>query len=170
MGGPLGDHEEVLGQAPGGVGLEHPVLEHEVVGVGPVVGDLVAGVVAHHVGLVAAAGRVVGLRAPLATFLGLGDEAVHLAAVDVGDGIHLAVRSAAVDVVGVVVGRDALPRQGIRHADGEGAVGDRQPVGARIETEIFVEGPVLLHDDDHVLDLVDARPGRCQSARRRPAA
>ena len=32
----------------------------------------------------------------------------------------------------------------------------RDPVGSRISAEIVVERPVLLHHDDHVLDLVDA--------------
>ena len=46
---PLGDHVQVDGQAPRGVGLEHVVLEHVVLGVAPVVGDLAGVVVAHHV-------------------------------------------------------------------------------------------------------------------------
>ena len=35
-------------------------------------------------------------------------------------------------------------------------VPDRQTVRARIRAEVGVERPVLLHDHDHVLDLVDA--------------
>ncbi len=166
LGGPLRDHEQVLRQTPGCVGLEHPVLEDEVVGVRPVVGDLVPGVVAHHVGLVAAAGRVVGDGTALATALGLGHKPIHLAGVDVGQRIGLAVRSAAVHIMGVVVGVDTLAGEGIRRADGKDAVGIRQPVRTGIPPEIGVEGPVLLHDDDHVLDLVDAgAAGRGQDAR-----
>ena len=47
---PAGDHEQVRGQAPRRVRLEHVVLEHEVPRVGPVVRDLARVVVAHHVG------------------------------------------------------------------------------------------------------------------------
>ena len=31
-----------------------------------------------------------------------------------------------------------------------------QPVGPRVRAEIAVERPILLHDDDHMFDLVDA--------------
>ena len=46
---PLADQEQVRGQAPRRVRLEHVVLEHEVARVRPVVRDLVGVVVAHHV-------------------------------------------------------------------------------------------------------------------------
>ena len=39
----------MLGEAPGRGRLEHVVLEHEPLGVGPVVGDLPGVVIAHHI-------------------------------------------------------------------------------------------------------------------------
>src|SRR5207253_9250822 len=106
---PAAHQEQVLGQAPGAVGLEHVVLEHEVLGVGPVVGDLAAVVVAHHVGFAGdRAHGVVGVRAGRAfDGLGGGDEAVHRPACDVGRGGGFAVRAAVVDVGAVVDGGQA---------------------------------------------------------------
>jgi len=61
------------------------------------------------------------------------------------------VRTAAVQVVRVVERTDAAAVRGIRHADVR-----RDSVRARIRAEVGVERPVLLHDHDDVLDLVDA--------------
>ena len=85
----------------------------------------------------------------------LPDEAVHLAVVDVGDRVHLAVRAAAVDVGGVVVGTVAAAGR-VRHADRGHPMAHRDAVRPGIGAEVTVVRPVLLHDDDHVLDLVDA--------------
>src|SRR5437763_16153360 len=84
----------MLGQAPGRVRLEHVVLEYVVLGVCPVVGDLPRVVVTHHVDALGrghgdqlpvarAAVRVGGVAATAGSPLGLGDEPVHSAAIDV---------------------------------------------------------------------------------------
>jgi hypothetical protein len=83
----------------------------------------------------------------------LRDEAVHLAAVDVRDRVRLAVRASAVEVIPVVIGLDAGAGR-VRQADILG-----QSIGARKGTEVAIEGAVLLHDHDHVLDLVDSGIG-----------
>ncbi len=58
--------------------------------------------------------------------------------------------------IGVVdVGRLALAGLGVVHAHGGLAILHRYAVGTRVGPEIGVEGPVLLLDDDHVLDLVN---------------
>src|SRR5690348_5728094 len=120
---PGGDQEEVGGQAPGGVRLEHVVLEHEVLGVRPVIGDVGAGVVAHDVGRGGLrADGVVGVATAAPPMLGLGNEAIHLAAIHVGRGGGGAVGSAAVEVVGVVVGLDAGVGGRVGDADGWYAV------------------------------------------------
>src|SRR5579884_1591231 len=166
LGRPLGDHVEVGGETPRGVRLEHVVLQDELLGVGPVVGDLPRVVVAHHVRAAAGrAGRQVGVDAAPDAALRLGNEAVHLAAVDVGDGVGGRVRPAVVEVGGVVVGVDAGVVLGVGDADGELAVLGGEAVGAGEGAEVGVEGAVLLHDDDDVLDLVDALGGR-RAARR----
>jgi hypothetical protein len=78
-------------------------------------------VVAHHVGnLAVGARRVVRVETTPLTLLRLLDKAVHLTAIDVGDGVHIAVRAAAVDVSRVVkrlVASPALCR--VRDADVE---------------------------------------------------
>src|SRR5207253_7385216 len=130
---PFGNLEQVLGQRPGGVGFEHVVLQHEVVGVGPVVGDVPAVVVTHHVGAGAAAGtgRVVRVGAAPLGLLRLADEPVHLPAVDVGGGVDLTVRAAAVDVGGVV--ERALAAAGrIRRAHRRRAAGRRDAIRAGV--------------------------------------
>ena len=174
---PLRDHEQVLGQAPGRVGLEHVVLEDEVLGVGPVVRDLPRVVVAHHVHAalrgrrvrVLLAGAAVGIGGAAAKALfGLRHEAVHRPSVDVGGRIAGAVRAAVVEIRGVMKWRHAGPGQRIGDAHAGG-----NAVGAGIGPEVGVEGPVLLHDDHDVLDLVDPggrghpdRPGRRDRAQR----
>src|SRR5262249_48335163 len=74
---PAGGQGQVGGQAPGAAGLERHVVEHEVLRVRPVVRDVGAGVVPHHVQ------RLAGAGARAAAALGLGDEAVYLPVVDV---------------------------------------------------------------------------------------
>jgi len=89
--------------------------------------------------------------------LGLHDEAVHPAVVDIGHRISVAVRSA-----GVAIGRVMKRALGAGRAR-TGDAGDRpgvtrearDAVGARAGTEGGVERAVLLHDDHDVADLVD---------------
>ena len=155
--GPRGHHVQMGRQRPRFHGLEHAIVENEVLGVRPVVRDLGCGVVSHHVGRGAGVARgIVDVEALGAALGAHSHEPVHLPASFVGDGIGHAVRAAAIDVGGVVVGpgtralwvRQAHRRRPVLHGN---AV--RPWVGA----EVVIERPVLLHDDDHVLDLVDAR-------------
>jgi hypothetical protein len=147
------------------LGSNIAVLQHEVFGVGPVVGNLAAVVVAHHVGFAGdVADRVVGDFAGRdAGLLRLFDEAVHRASIDVSQRGAFAVRPAVVDVDRAVVRSDAVPVHRIRHAHCRMPVGHRDPVRPMERAEVAVKRTVLLHDDDHVLDLVDAlqrsRPG-----------
>ena len=151
-------------QAPRRVRLVHVVLEDEVPRVGPVVRDVLAVVVPHHVGVrrPLRADRVVRvlLAAPPPRVLGDRDEAVHPAAADVYGRVQLAVRAPGVQVVRVVIRllADALGRIG--HAHGEAAVRrPREAVRAGVRAEVVIERTVLLHDHDHVLDLVDRAGG-----------
>ena len=156
-GRPGGDHVQVVGKRPRLDRLEHVIVQHEVAGVGPVVWYLRCRVVAHHVGRTEARACGVGRRgAGLPRRVALPDEAVHLAVVDVCHRIGLGMRAAAIDVGGVVV-RPGASAAGVRHTDGWHTRVHGEAVGPRKGTEVAVEGPVLLHDDDHVLDLVDAR-------------
>ncbi len=131
------------------------VLQHELLSVVPVIGDLAGVVVAHDVGLpdFAAVGRV-GVFAVLGRALSLGDEAIHLAAIDVRRGVTLAVRPAPVEIGGVVVRRDALPRGGIVHAHRGHAILHGDAICTRKGAEVAVEGAVLLHDHNDMLDLM----------------
>ena len=175
---PLRDLPQVLGQAPGPHRLEHVVLEDVAVRERPVVRDVALRVVPEYVdpGAVAAR-RVVRVVAVLVGEHALPQEAVHPAVVEVVHVVAEGVRPAAVDVRVVDVqvlagearrGRLAGHRPAVLHGD---------PVGAGEGAEVGVEGAVLLHDHDHVLDLVDAghvvqrrRPGACRRGRERPAA
>jgi len=104
------------------------VIEHEVVRVFPVVGDVLARVVPHHI-----VGRH---RFELGIGLLLLDEPVHLAAVDFPDLVDKAVRPTGVEVIPVVEGAHAR-LAGIgeaRHRAGVTAEA-RDPVGARVGAE-----------------------------------
>ena len=74
----------------------------------------------------------------------------------VAERVDVIVRAACVAVRGVVVGPLAAPRQRIRRANGRHAVAHRNPVRAGKRAEIRIERTVLLHDHDHVPDLVNA--------------
>ena len=152
------------GQAPRRVGLEHVVLEHEVARVGPVVRDLAGVVVAHDVGVLRgerALGRVdVPVAEERPARLGPCDEARHAAPGDVAHRVDVVVRAAGVPVRGIVVGPPAAPVQRIGHAHGEPAVTAREAVRTGVRAEVGVEGTVLLHDHDHVADLLDPRVSR----------
>ncbi len=136
--------------------MEHVVLENIVRGVSPVVGDVARVLVTHDVCLdgVGAVGVDGGDAASFSLFR-LSDEAIHLSAIDVGGRTGAAVGPAPVLVRGVVVGTDAATVVRVRHAHRELASLPGQPIGAGVEAEVVIEAAVLLHDHDHVLDLVD---------------
>jgi hypothetical protein len=93
----------------------------------------------------------------------------HRAPVDIGAGILAEVWPPAVEVGAVVVRLDAPPRLGVGVADGGDAVRHGDAVGAGIGAEVAVERAILLHDNDDVLDLVDAardERGRMTGVRR----
>jgi hypothetical protein len=166
-GRPARDHVEVGDVGPRRRRLEHVVVEHEVLGVGPVVRDLGPRVVAHHVRrALVDTGRVGGAGAGVASGVPLLDEPVHLASCDVGLGVDVAVGAAPVDVGGVVVG--ALTGAGrVGHAHRRDPVQHRDAVRPGIGAEVTVERTVLLHHHDDVPDLVDAL-GDHVGARRAP--
>ena len=158
---PLGDHEQVGRQAPGGVRLEQVVLQDEVPRVRPVVRDLVPVVIAHHVGVAGPEradrdGRMPEAAARQAA-AGLADEPVHPAAGQVPHRVEVLVRAAGVAVGVVVVRLEATARARVRRADRESVAVARNPVRAGIRAEVGVERAVLLHHDHDVPDLVDAR-------------
>jgi len=120
------------------------ILKHEVAGVHPVVRDVAADVIAHHVGMA----RVIR---PAQILVGHGDEAVHLPARYVAQegGLVVRVVSVAVMVVDPRLSTASVTR--VRQARTSG-----NAVRAGEGPEIGVERPVLLHDHDDVLDLVNA--------------
>ena len=157
----------MLGQTPRRVRLEHAVLEHVVVGICPIVGNLAPVVVAHDVlRLRIRAARVVWVDASNRFARSLRYEAVHLAAVDIGDRGLLTVRSSVVEIVGVVKRPYAFAAARIGHAHARHAAARRDAVRSRIRAEVRIEGAVFLHDDDDVLDLVDGVGARRRRRRR----
>ena len=161
---PARDLEQVRRQAPAVVRLEHVVLQDEMTCVRPVIGELMSVVVSHEVrgrpaGAPGARGAVL-LAALDEVRVRLAYEAIHLPAVDVVDCVEGAVRAADVAVVRIVEGTYAPVRERIGDAHRRPAVLHRKPVRAREGAEVRVERAVLLHDHDHLLDRVDARPIR----------
>ena len=164
---PAADQVQVSGQGPRVDRLEHVILEDEILGVRPVIGDLAGVVVAHDVRRIPGqAHRRRRVRAGAAAggrILGALDEPVHLAAVDVRDAVGQVVPRAAVHQARIVVGLVAALGSGIGHAHRELAVLGRDAVRPGVGAEERIERPVLLHDDDHVADLVN--PGRHRGGR-----
>jgi hypothetical protein len=83
--------------------------------------------------------------------LGLPDETIHLPSVYICNGVRNVVRATVVLVIWVVKRLHAPALDWVR-TTGSG----RYAVGARICPEVGVKRTVLLHDDDHMLDVVDA--------------
>jgi hypothetical protein len=127
------------------------------VGIGPVIGDLASVVIPHDfaafpLAFCDRAWTAAGIGAcARPSLLGLRDEAVHSGAVDVVQCRAATVRTAEVVVFAVVERRHAAAVERIRHAHAGG-----NPVGSGERAEVGVEGAVLLHDHDDMLDLVDA--------------
>ena len=96
------------------------------------------------------------------------DEAVHLSAVDIGPRCGLLMRTAVVPQPRVVIRRRACSHDWVRHARREVPVLGREPVGTRERAEVVIERSVFLHDEDNVLDVVEAlqRLQRAGSRRR----
>ena len=169
---PPGDQVQVGWQRPGIDRREHAVLQHVARRQLPVVRYLPAGVEAHHVGRAAGAagrfpareGRGRVLRARRAGATEGADVAVHAAAVHGDPRGPEAVRTADVELVPVVVGPSAAADLRIGDADRERSVRPRrQAVRPGERTEVVVERAVLLHDEDQVVDVGDAR-GRVDRA------
>jgi hypothetical protein len=93
---------------------------------------------------------------PLPALEGRSDEAVHASAVDVLSSGLKRMRATRVDQVNVVEGIDTVSEARIREAGGRSRSLPRDAVRAWEGPEVVVERAVLLHDDDHVLDRVDA--------------
>jgi len=145
------------------------VLEHIAVGVGPVQGNLAPVVIAHDIDGPRFTAGVTGASDTAGGTLRLAEEAVHPTTVDVSDRVIGAVRSAAVSIGAIVV--RALATATIR----VGVARERLSVWATsnaintgIRAEVGVEGPVLLHDDHDVADLVDALQRLARASTRRP--
>ena len=128
VGRPGGHHVQVRRQAPAQIGLEHVVLEHEVLGVLPVVRDLPGVVITHDVkarrppedspqlilgGDRHVAAEPVGIDMQR---LDAGDEPVHRPVADIGHRVHRHVRPAVIDVLVIVVGLLAAVLLRVRHA------------------------------------------------------
>ena len=164
--GPLRNREQVGGQAPRRVRLEHVILENEVSRVRPVVRDLARVVVAHDVDPVRrqrARRIVLGPAGVTQRRPFLRDETVHQTVVDVANRAQLGMRAADVAVVGVVERLEAGARLRVERAHERLTAVHRDSVGAGERPEVGVERAVLLHDDHDVLDLVHPlerhRPG-----------
>ena len=169
-----GRHEEQVRRERPRVGRrEEPVLQHEVLCPRPVVGDLAGVVVAHDVGLreraivlAAVRCRPVDGRTLVPGGDDRADEAVHPSAVHVLVRGRLLVRTAVVPESAVVIRPGAGAGHGIRDARREVPVLRGVAVRTGEGAEVVIEGAVLLHDDDHVLDRVQATRGRRRRARR----
>ncbi len=166
VGRPSRDQEQVRRERPRVGRREHAVLQDEMVGVGPVVRDRPSREGGHDPRLALRAQRSRARRVRAvgrqAVRLGRGepavDEPVHLATVDVGDRVEVPVRTPARVDVGADVGRDAATALiGVGDTDREGPVClGRDPVGAGVGAEVVIERSVLLHDEDEVVDLLQA--------------
>ena len=155
---PLRDHVQVRWETPRAHRFEHPILQNEVARVRPIVGQLGLRVVAHLRLLVTLhdASRNIGwATAGAIRCVHDGDKAVHLAAVDREIGGFCAVGAAGVFVTGVVIGTHARAGLRIGNADLRETVAHRDAIGAGEGAEVTIEGAVLLHDDDDVLDFMN---------------
>ena len=99
-------------QAPGRIGLEHVVLEYEMLRVGPVVGYFAVIVVAHSLRV---GGDAVLRIERVVTTLASADETVHLPVIVVAVEGDRIVRAAVIDIVRVVIRAHAPVAQRVGH-------------------------------------------------------
>src|SRR5215472_9938295 len=105
-------------QAPGSVGLEHPVLQDKILRIRPIVGDISSVVVAHHVGsALVDTGGIVRIVAGYADSFDDLDKAVPLAPIHILNRGASPVRASAVPIVGTMVGFNAGSVLGVRNAN-----------------------------------------------------
>src|SRR5579875_444685 len=144
------------GQAPGGGWLKHMILLYKILRVRPVIGDLPSIVIAHDVDAFGIGADGIGnVETALAALLCLGNEAVHLAAIDVGGRVSSSVRATAVQILGIIVRLDALSSLWVVDANRRHAVLHRNAVRSWIGAEVGIERAILLHDHNDVFDLMD---------------
>ena len=187
MGGPRRHEEQVRRQRPRIGGREHVVLQDELLGVPPVVRDLLGRVVAHDVRLplrpeVRRALRIRAVIGAVQRAVDHGpDEPVHLPAVDVQLRVTLAVGTPLLQLLMGVIRPYACSGDRVGDADRRPPVPHRDAVGARERPEVVIERTVLLDDEDQVLEVLlgllelrqvgtgRGRPRRPRRARRRRA-
>ena len=157
---PRRDEEQVRRQRPRVRRREQAVLQDELPRVRPVVRDLAPGQVAHDVGL-ALRPEVRGARGVVAVVGAVDrrvdralDEPVHPPAVHVDGRVALRVRPALLELRPRVVRREAPAGDRVVGADRRTAVPHRDPVRAGERAEVVIERPVLLHDEDQVLEVL----------------
>ena len=110
----------------------------------------------------AAARRILKIRTTVRCDTSPHHKTVHASAVDIPHSIDDLVRPAVVHI-GVIGERThTRPASRIREARGRNSVLHRDPVRTRIRPEVVIERPILLHDHNDMLDLVD--PGQRLSA------
>ena len=154
---PLRNLEKMCRQAPGGVGFKQAILQNEILRVLPVIGDVAAIVVTHHIRLGGDRTRgVVVIQTATPPAFGLRNEAVHPAAIHILHGVASTMRAAAISVARIVIRFRARLGRGIVYAYGGFAMAHGNAVGARKRPEVAVERTVFLHDHDHVADLANA--------------
>src|SRR5215475_14404463 len=144
-------------QTPRGIRLKHVVLKHERACVGPVIRDLALVMVTHHVGSRGGvANDTVPRQTALPRVLRLCDEAIHFAVVNRRNAGFFTMRSAAVGILRIVIRLDACSASGVGIAYGWYSILRGESLRTGIGPEIAVERAILLHDDDHVFDFVNA--------------
>src|SRR5689334_11785295 len=141
-------------QTPRGIGLEHPILQYEILCVGPVIRDLARIVPAHHIRRLAFdAARGIGVLTGFLRIAESCDETVHLAAINIAHGCRRRVRAARINIIWVVVWFDTGIGLRVIATDLRRAVLHRNAIRARVGAEVLVEGTVLLHNDNDMFDL-----------------
>ena len=159
MGGPRRHEEQVRRKRPRIRGREHVILQDELLGVPPVVRDLLRVVKAHDVRLplrpeVSRALRIGAVIGAVQGAVDHGpDEAVHPPAVDVELRVTLAVRTPLLELFARVVGTDAFVGDRIGDAHRRLPVAHRDALGPRERPEVVIERTVLLDDEDQVLEM-----------------
>jgi hypothetical protein len=83
------------------------------------------------------------------------DESVHVSAVHVRASGLRGMWPTTIHEARIVERRNAMGTLRIRDAYGRHSVLHRDPIRARERAEVAIEGSVLLHHHDHVLDLVE---------------
>ena len=131
------------------------VLQHKVLCQRTIIGNLARVMIAHDfLYIYTTAIWILNFLAIYFCLFSLAEETIHMTGIDVCTRVFCCMRTTKVSIGSIMERINTFASLGIIHTSGKFPILHGQAVGSWIGTKIIIEGAVLLHDDDNVLDLL----------------